>query len=528
MKIPKDETKDEAEEGKGLVAGIKEELDAESEDTVRDVPADYKSEEDWLRDVKAELRSKGSARGAGTVSEAGSDEESVDEINFKEQLIGYIRDELKQGFTLKQVHDALIEQGYAPDEIDFVFAYIKTRFNVSDKSRSRKRRSDAHHLKTRFYLPVVGILLLTLGIMAILFTAQGAKEQQQQKLAELIPYYKLGLDPSSVSILSTKTLLDRVERVDTRIGKAFLLARRGSLLFDNLKIADDVVPGVQKTVRTYVLDDGASRTLVEIRAKVYADADNLKILEIIPKSILKNSSDLILKGGLVVEKDPAIQWSYSSVKEGQLIVIRYIVDKALEDFSSFTVPVIQKGLVHANPTSCGNSVCEVGESFRDCCVDCGCLPGFVCENNYCAAKPKDQCQIDAECDDSDPSTSDSCEGTPKKCVHTLITECHHGDDFCPEGCTYEDDLDCTPPEVFGNVSDQSVSTKEKFILNKSLPPWDPAFECHEDWWCTDGDSCTLDFCDQDTFKCYWKNITECVGGDYCCPPGCSSLDDSDC
>jgi len=46
--------------------------------------------------------------------------------------------------------------------------------------------------------------------------------------------------------------------------------------------------------------------------------------------------------------------------------------------------------------------------------------------------------------------------------------------------------------------------------------------------CEDGVACTLDKCSGTPKACSRERIKECVGGDGCCPQGCSSLVDSDC
>ncbi|HII71441.1 TPA: hypothetical protein HA265_01670, partial [Candidatus Woesearchaeota archaeon] len=73
---------------------------------------------------------------------------------------------------------------------------------------------------------------------------------------------------------------------------------------------------------------------------------------------------------------------------------------------------------------------------------CGCPADFICENNICIGAEKDECSGNADCDDDDVSTSDTCSGTPKKCEHAPITDCVSGDDYCPPGCTYVNDGDC--------------------------------------------------------------------------------------
>ncbi len=77
-----------------------------------------------------------------------------------------------------------------------------------------------------------------------------------------------------------------------------------------------------------------------------------------------------------------------------------------------------------------------------------CIP----DDNYCPpectyAEDNDceqpvECEVDADCDDDDPSTIDTCTGVPKKCTYSKITKCIAGDGICPANCDYATDTDC--------------------------------------------------------------------------------------
>ncbi len=54
----------------------------------------------------------------------------------------------------------------------------------------------------------------------------------------------------------------------------------------------------------------------------------------------------------------------------------------------------------------------------------------------------DECFTDYDCNDRQGKTKDTCEGEPKRCIYSNITECITGDLYCPENCTYETDEDC--------------------------------------------------------------------------------------
>jgi len=93
---------------------------------------------------------------------------------------------------------------------------------------------------------------------------------------------------------------------------------------------------------------------------------------------------------------------------------------------------------------CGNGVCETGENITNCCVDCGCLPGQVCENNTCIGEPY-ECVSDDDCDDGNPCTWDICyhaNTSNSFCGHPEKVICRDNDGCCPPGCNGNNDNDC--------------------------------------------------------------------------------------
>jgi len=103
---------------------------------------------------------------------------------------------------------------------------------------------------------------------------------------------------------------------------------------------------------------------------------------------------------------------------------------------------------------------------------------FICPERCDEGECKevlDECSFDSQCDDKDNSTKDFCEGNPKKCKNTEITECISGDKYCPEPCCYAEDQDCKVPD-----------------------------ECTNNTNCDDKDPCTKDFCEGIPKKCINK------------------------
>jgi len=73
---------------------------------------------------------------------------------------------------------------------------------------------------------------------------------------------------------------------------------------------------------------------------------------------------------------------------------------------------------------------------------CG-LSDDACPSNcqYPADKDCNECISNSDCDDSDPTTIDSCDGSPTRCWNSIITYCVSGDFYCPNSCVYPDDED---------------------------------------------------------------------------------------
>ena len=89
---------------------------------------------------------------------------------------------------------------------------------------------------------------------------------------------------------------------------------------------------------------------------------------------------------------------------------------------------------------CGDDICNISETSAICCTDCGCEGYLKCINNICQ---KEECVINADCEDNNLCTIDECSLTPPRtCSNTLITECINNDSCCPATCGSENDTDC--------------------------------------------------------------------------------------
>ncbi|MFC1741330.1 hypothetical protein ACFL3V_02235 [Nanoarchaeota archaeon] len=379
-------------------------------------------------------------------------------ISFKEEAIGYIDDELAQGYGLDQIKEGLVDEGYPPEVIDFAVKYVEKEHKVSEKDKKKEIPKTAEsHMARHFHVPVMGIAGLVLALVVVFFLFGIGGDGEVKELPEKIDvflYENLGLRPESAQIKGSDQLFSRSEKVDTRKATAFLEEQKASAVLGNL-ILSKTVSGFKKRATVFnIIDGGAKKkTLIEIRFQADRDSVLLKIIEVLPEDLMKDVE--LTQAG--VKSGPALMFTLRNVRAGEAQKVVYVVNKEISELETMTFPAVEVRGV-AKPTQaavCGDGVCVPGESYQVCCMDCGCPSGFVCEKNVCASPVRDECQQDTDCDDYDVSTKDTCTGVPRTCHNTAITSCSGGDGYCPPSCSYDTDADC-PEQVVEEVPEETV------------------------------------------------------------------------
>jgi hypothetical protein len=161
-------------------------------------------------------------------------------------------------------------------------------------------------------------------------------------------------------------------------------------------------------------------------------------------------------------------------------------------------------------------------SDPDCSATCG--DGVVQANETCdtaiAAGHAGACPT--ACDDGDPCTKDlllsagTCGAT---CVHLAITAFVAGDGCCPPGGNFAEDADC--PALCGDgVVERPIETCDSAVPGSCPTDCSPVPACTTVTRQGSPGTCTS--------ACVATPITACVGGDGCCPPGCTGATDPDC
>lgn len=84
-----------------------------------------------------------------------------------------------------------------------------------------------------------------------------------------------------------------------------------------------------------------SKFTLAVEAK--SDAKNVKIVEVIPKSLASNVVQVVFKGEQpeVLQADPIVQWIFPTMKEGELRYLSYELPKKVETVETKTIAVAE-------------------------------------------------------------------------------------------------------------------------------------------------------------------------------------------
>ncbi|MCD4739682.1 carboxypeptidase regulatory-like domain-containing protein [archaeon] len=150
--------------------------------------------------------------------------------------------------------------------------------------------------------------------------------------------------------------------------------------------------------------------------------------------------------------------------------------------------------------NCVNGVCD-----RSSITNCSMIMDECCPSGCDESTDADcgSCAKNSDCEDGDPCTSDSCTGYPLACQNRPVIQCGSSDGCCPLGCS----------------NDEESSMYDSDCTEKGCTHYTD---------CDDGNACTEDICNFDSFTCDNVQITSCIDSDGCCAPGCDETNDNDC
>jgi hypothetical protein len=196
-----------------------------------------------------------------------------------------------------------------------------------------------------------------------------------------------------------------------------------------------------------------------------------------------------------------------------------------------TAACVSKPIVACSPQSdgCCPSGCTAADD-PDCSTTCG--DGKVQSDETCdvAIPAGGAGACPQSCNDGNSCTTDlllssgTCEAT---CLHLQVTAFIAGDGCCPPGGDLNLDADCAALCGDGIVEPPVESCDKGIAGSCPVPPTSQTSTT-----CPAADACTQVTVEGSpstcTSRCVYTPITACVGGDRCCPAGCTSLTDSDC
>ncbi|MBN2066985.1 MAG: hypothetical protein JW744_00780 [Candidatus Diapherotrites archaeon] len=122
-------------------------------------------------------------------------------------------------------------------------------------------------------------------------------------------------------------------------------------------------------------------------------------------------------------------------------------DQCIEDISCNDNNPCTVDICMGAPKMCRNEQSTRCTSGDNCCP-AGCS---YREDTDC---PLPECNFDIDCDDNNPTTADMCViGTVNKCENILLVNpCIPDDGYCPHECSYEEDTDCEEPIVLCEIN----------------------------------------------------------------------------
>lgn len=170
------------------------------------------------------------------------------------------------------------------------------------------------------------------------------------------------LDASKVDVVKTGTASATTSATETIIQNALSAAidESAKQAINNIKseISSAVSQPVAVSAKLEVFsitskETNKTMTVSKITLTITADRDmkNVKIVEVIPKDVAKNVSDVSFKiKPIILQADPIVQWTFDSVGKGETKDLSYTVNKKLDIIGTTTLAAGESVAAPAQPS----------------------------------------------------------------------------------------------------------------------------------------------------------------------------------
>jgi hypothetical protein len=241
--------------------------------------------------------------------------------------------------------------------------------------------------------------------------------------------------------------------------------------------------------------------------------------------------------GVLKSNFSTITWNGQGYYGLQVDAINETVTFKIENYCVNEAPQIcyegnvTKLNLNANTNTCGNCVCESGESCSSCPGDCGsCPPAAYCGDGICNnGETCSSCSQDCGSCPPPPPTPPSCQENWTCTAWSEWSNCVNNIQTRTRTCT---DLNhCNTTLNKPNETETRSCSLPPCSNGQILCDGTCVFPvCASNVDCNDNNACTIDVCNNPntcTASCT-HTLVSCSNNDGCCPIGCNSLNDNDC